>query len=374
MTKNITILFTPNCVGGRHGVSLIRRGRKLSLTLHSHGENSDFPIETVRSFQALDPEFRCRCLEILDSWKFYTRASPYRESGSMPFREFYELYPWGKDAFFKKLSGKDLVTPSMVLSILPKEFREEAKASRALRGKRQRDKEIFLVDRSGNPELMPRWAKGFFHGSQGGRSSRRILPAESFVDRCGHTDWKKTSYWEEGHHRKGECLPRGKVSSMKLNRYLQKLLERHGNFEFSRSFNLEDCIDSLLGTNDSCTYGTRKKGDVHRRTTRLRWLRLYWKYQWMKELVRAGYIPVDIPPKVCWEYDREGQPLYPRIVSIIKYAPEGLGASAGTQKDKGAFFKRQFNLYSIRLMETHADEGKKFFYTSFAAFGSRFDT
>ena len=367
MTKNNTILFTPNCIGGRHGVSLIRRGRKLSLTLHSHGEDSDFPIETVRSFQALDPEFRCRCLEILDAWKFYTRAANGRvtSAGAMPFREFIELYPWGRAAFFKKLSGKDVITPSMVLSVLPKEFREEAKASRSLRGKRQRNKEVFLVDRSGNPELMPRWAKESFHGSQGGRSSQRILPMESFVERCGHTDWKPNSYWEDGHRTKRNgCLPRGRVSSLKLNRYLQKLFERHGNSKFPQ---FAECIDSLLGTNDSCVYGTREKGDVNRRTTRLRWIRLYWKYEWMKELVRAGFIPVDIPPECCWEYDRKSQPLYPRVASVIKYDPQKNMLNANGD------FKKQFNLYSIRIMETH-DEEKKFFYTSFPVFGSRFDT
>lgn len=371
MTKNTTILSTPNCVGGRHGVSLIRRGRKLSLTLHSHGEDSDFPIETVRSFQALDPEFRCRCLEILDAWKFYTRADT--SDGSMPFREFIELYPWGKDAFFKKLSRNDQVTPSMVLSILPKEFREEAKASRSLRGERRENKEIWEGGSPFNPELLPRWAKEFYHSQhhplnpnlheesrwkERGRSSLYILPQKSFIRR-----------FALGGDRSGDPEFAGhrldvRASSEKLNQYLRELFERHGNSKFPRSFGPEDNIDSLLGTNDSCVYGTRGKGDALRRATRLRWIRLYWKYQWMKELVIAGYIPVDIPPECCWEY-RGSQPLYPRVASVIQYAPDGR---------EHKVFKERFNFYSIRLMETFNDEGKKFYYTAFPMFGSRFDT
>ena len=357
MTKNKVILFTPNCLGGRHAVSLSRREGKLSITLHSHGEDSDFPLKSIRSFQALDPEFRCRCVEIIDSWRFYTQA-PTGIKYSMPYREFCELYPWGKEAFKLRISGTGEVTASMVLSMLPKEFRGEAKASRDVRDKRQKRRPCFLVDGSGDPNYMPRWAREFFYGEQGGRSSLSVLPTKTILD-------KYAPYAQVGARKLKPAYAEPHASSRKLNHYLVRLFEKHGGIPFKTPRLYE--MERILGANETHTYESKGEGDVCRRDTRLRWIKLYWKYQWMRELVADGYIPVDIPPTLNWEYD-ESQPLYPRIVSAIQYAPTSSFPYDGD-------FSKEFDLYSIRVSENWSEgtDPRRFYFSRSPIFGSRFN-
>ena len=107
-----------NCLGSRHRVGLSESGR---LILFDHPKGDEDEVAALLLF---NPEFRCRCHEIRDVWRWYTRdrCSP----------GWYELkdreeFAWILTVFQNSWGGFEAPTDSRLLAQLPKALRAYAK-------------------------------------------------------------------------------------------------------------------------------------------------------------------------------------------------------------------------------------------------------
>lgn len=107
-----------NCLGSRHRVGLSESGR---LILFDHPKGDEDEVAALLLF---NPEFRCRCHEIRDVWRWYTRD---RCSPGWYELKTQEEFAWILTAFQNDWGNFEVPTDSRLLAQLPKALRDYAR-------------------------------------------------------------------------------------------------------------------------------------------------------------------------------------------------------------------------------------------------------
>jgi len=168
--KGVAVVAKVNCLGERHRIGLSNSGR---LILFDHEKGDEDEVSAMLLF---NPELRCRCHEIRDAWRWYTR-----DQGSPRWYEIHEKeeFSWVNQAFTDSYGRFSSPTESRLLAHIPSALRDHAREGK----KRAYDR---------------RWTKK-------GRvwSDSLSFPA---------TDFYKTTYTRREH--KGEFLERSMQRSL----------------------------------------------------------------------------------------------------------------------------------------------------------------
>ena len=128
--KNVAVVTRVNCLGSRHRIGLSKSGR---LILFDHEKGDEDEVATMLIF---NPELRCRCHEIRDAWRWYTR-----DGGNPRWYEIHEKeeFSWVNHAFKDDWGRFNSPTESRLLAHIPAPLRNHARVAQKTWRERQRD-------------------------------------------------------------------------------------------------------------------------------------------------------------------------------------------------------------------------------------------
>ena len=236
--KNVAVVTKVNCLGSRHRIGLSKSGR-LILFDHEKGDEDE-----VNAMLIFNPEFRCRCHEIRDAWRWYTR------DGGNP--DWYEIqdkeeFAWTTQAFQDDWGRFKRPTESRLLAHIPAALRDHARKAK----KRSEER------RWSYPKRL--WAETIRH------------PASEYY---------QTKYIRR--QRRGDLIEKS----------LQRSLARY----YRGYFEVEQPRHGIIPP--------EKVGGLSYRLTPE--LRQYRKHaDWFQACEKEGCIPIYLPPKELW---RNGYP------------------------------------------------------------------
>lgn len=159
--KNVVVFTQVNCLGSRHRIGLSKSGR---LILFNHEKGDEDEVSAMLLF---NPEFRCRCYEIRDAWRWYTR-----ERGRPDWYKIREKeeFSWVDEAFQDNWGRFDTPTESRLLAHIPAKLRPFARD-----GKKSSESRRFHYHERYWPEKLRRCSKDYYQYPHVRRSERRAF-------------------------------------------------------------------------------------------------------------------------------------------------------------------------------------------------------
>jgi len=282
------------CLGEHHSLLLMKNDSgRASIALPAHRRGSKNSLDQIVAMQAIVPEWRCRCWEVLCAWRVYTSWSGYRIQNLLKdhhnIEEAVALVAPLREVSKKKVRAHGKVSPSEVLALIPESFRSEAKAARERHESRwNRSLQVVGTQFRCSPTESdrPKWMRHAMEADDH-RTSVRFFPMDDTASRFyrGGSYKEITDKWFR--RTLEPCgLSGPDLSSPGLKSYAESFMRGHS---------------------------LKKNGQRYPKV--LKWMRLYWTYDWFRELVKFGFAPSNIPPLDCWETDpRTGEPTFPRVL------------------------------------------------------------
>jgi len=285
-TKTELIAWTKvQCLGEHHPVLLFRGSKgQTHLVFPKHKEDSDYSMERVQALLVLAPEFRCRCYEVLSAWRVYTHWSTNQVNGLIMStrRERPEAIPLIKamgEVAGKKTRRKNLVSPSDVLSLIPRELHPHAEEARnrmlerrSLKGERRIP---VFGDRNGLWKLR--------------RADRGHLESRHYAE-SGFRAVYKQKLWK---HR--NVMPTRDHESAFVDKWFRDRCEKAGlsGREFGLSLQMKSKPFNFIRNVPYKKNGTRQSAETY-------WMRAYWDNTWFRQICKEGFVPSSFPPEELW--------------------------------------------------------------------------
>jgi hypothetical protein len=118
-----------NCINGRH--MLMLRDGAITTLFHPRDPEHELSREGVETMQILaqatgGEPLRCRCFEAQTAWRWFT--SEYVDGA--PYYNLLEKHSWLKPALYNRITESCDITPTHMLSLIPKAFHDAAREAR----------------------------------------------------------------------------------------------------------------------------------------------------------------------------------------------------------------------------------------------------